>query len=48
MRLIVRELGRPEAEIVAKAEELGIVFGTRHFDRLAHLDKGDAEGEPPA
>ena len=38
MRLIVRELGHPADEVQAKLDELGISLGTRHFDRLAHLE----------
>jgi hypothetical protein len=34
MRLIVRELGRPESEIRAQGEELGISFETGNYNRL--------------
>jgi hypothetical protein len=34
MRLIVRELGRPEEELRAKAEEEGIPVETGNYNRL--------------
>ena len=34
MRLIVRELGRPEAELRAKAEEHGFPLETGNYNRL--------------
>ena len=39
MRLIVRELGRPEAEVRAKAAERGIDLETGNYNRL-HLRDG--------
>jgi len=34
MRLMVRELGRPEAELRAKAEELGFPLETDNYNRF--------------
>jgi hypothetical protein len=39
MRLIVRELGRPEEEIRAKAEEMGFELETDNYNRFMLLDE---------
>jgi hypothetical protein len=40
MRLIVRELGRPEEEVRAKAEETGVALDTGNYNRLGlHEDR---------
>ena len=38
MRLIVRELGRPEAEVRAKADEQGFALSTDNYNRFLMLD----------
>jgi hypothetical protein len=38
MRLIVRELGRPEAEVRAKASEQGFELSTDNYNRFLMLD----------
>jgi hypothetical protein len=38
MRLIVRELGRPEPELRAKAEEQGFALATDNYNRFLMLD----------
>ena len=38
MRLIVRELGRPEAELRTKAEEQGFPLSTENYNRFLMLD----------
>jgi hypothetical protein len=38
MRLIVRELGRPEAELRAKADEQGFPLSTENYNRFLMLD----------
>ena len=35
LRLIIRELGRPEEELRAKAEELGVNLETAGYNRLS-------------
>lgn len=39
MRLMVRELGRPEAEIRAKAEEEGFALESDNYNRFMLLDE---------
>ena len=49
MRLIVRELGRTESEVSAKAEEQGFELSTENYNRFLLLDeeqnakRGDGE-----
>ena len=38
MRLMVRELGRPEEELRAKAEELGFALESDNYNRFLMLD----------
>ena len=38
MRLIVRELGRPEPEVRAKASEQGFELSTDNYNRFMMLD----------
>jgi hypothetical protein len=38
MRLIVRELGRSEAELQAKAEEQGFALSSENYNRFLMLD----------
>jgi hypothetical protein len=40
MRLIVRELGRPEDELRVKAEELGVNLDTGNYNRLGLHERG--------
>jgi hypothetical protein len=42
MRLIVRELGRPEAEIRAKTDELGIEFDNSAYNPRGLHEKKDS------
>jgi hypothetical protein len=39
MRLIVRELGRPEREIRSKAEEMGFAVESDNYNRFMILDE---------
>ena len=38
MRLLVRELGRPEPEVRAKAEEQGFALSNDNYNRFMRLD----------
>ena len=42
MRLIVRELGRPEAEVRAKAQEQGLELSSDNYNRFKMLDDEQA------
>lgn len=42
MRLIVRELGRPESQIRSKAEEMGFALESDNYNRFMLLDEQDS------